>query len=462
MRGASAQRQTVSEEYIKDTWEIPYSQMPGKLNYGYIVNPDGKHIKDGAYSIKCALTNYKYNYSIHTIVYNGSYSLTTTFKNGSLNGALTSNYKLAVTGSSFLGFDKGNISASMTGNFVNGVPNGAFKVTRNGELITSLTANYKNGKLVGAYSCSLVDYDSRVQKYSGTLTQDSKFTGIWKFNDESMTFSNGVLISKSSKDMSTPPAVSELAKKFAAGTITEEQLYKEGGCVVCVDSVNLGDLARIAIFRDSGVNFKELKGYNFSEPNYIKYKYLKKLATLTDEGYEQLLLCIWEYILNGSSSAMDYFSSTTIGEEIKYGCLLSGIDGRPCIYMHRSNNNGYAVGGFEEWYDYVYLSEDQSAQLEKNIEELMIATAETLEECILRQIIELDMVTLGSEYDDGNIPTDAQIEAYFNGNKEVWNEYAEEYFEKMSKEKQMRLRRRKQCRGITLRLPKPCKVSNRF
>ena len=56
-----AQRKQATDEYSKNAVEaIPYSSMPGKVSYGYIVDEDGTNLKDGPFSIKCGLTNYKF------------------------------------------------------------------------------------------------------------------------------------------------------------------------------------------------------------------------------------------------------------------------------------------------------------------------------------------------------------------------------------------------------------------
>jgi hypothetical protein len=179
-----AQRKQATDEYSKNAVEaIPYSSMPGKVSYGYIVDEDGTNLKDGPFSIKCGLTNYKFKLSPYVVTLNGSFTVTTTFSKGNINGPFSAYYKLNVTGTTLAGVSKDGISNSMTGSFINGVPNGAFKVSRNGEIKSSLTANYKKGILVGAYSCSLFDDDAKLVKYSGTLTQSGKFTGAWKMND---------------------------------------------------------------------------------------------------------------------------------------------------------------------------------------------------------------------------------------------------------------------------------------
>lgn len=201
-----AQRKQVVRDYHKGAVEaIPNSQMPGKITYSYVVDEEGNNLKDGALSIKCGLTNYKFVLSPYTIVLNGSFVVNTNYSKGNLNGAFSAYYKLNGTGTTIFGTSKDGNSSSMTGNFTNGVPNGAFKITRNGEIKTTVVANYKNGDLVGAYNCSLFDDDSRLVKYSGSLSQSGKMVGTWNLNGINAQFQNGVLISQSTQDKSTPP-----------------------------------------------------------------------------------------------------------------------------------------------------------------------------------------------------------------------------------------------------------------
>ncbi len=342
------------------------------MTYSYIIGEEGDVLKDGPLSIKCSVVNEKTYISPYTITVNGSYTLNATYSKGNLNGPFSSNYKTTLDGYIIVSKDAVSVGSTMTGNFANGVPNGAFKVTRKGDLPTTLTANFKNGKLVGAFSCSMTDEDSYRQKYSGTLTQTGKPTGVWKVNDGRTTigeltreFSNGVLISEVSKKKATKPAISALARKYANGELTEEQLFEQG-CVIRTAKMELGDFVRIAILRDAAVDFKELGGYDFSEPNHIEYKWLKETATMTDAGVQKLVSGIRQFIIDDWRSILgEMVSSSEYDEGIKYGCIETDERGRMYVQMGKWQNNGYAKGGFEEHEDNVYLSPKQSEYVEQ-------------------------------------------------------------------------------------------------
>lgn len=358
-----AQRKTITESWDKNPASeiyLPACVLPGKITYGYVIGDDGGVLKDGPVSIKCSLVNKKTYISPYTVTINGSYALNTTFSKGNLNGAFSSTYKTKLDGYIIVSKDAVNVSATMKGTFAKGVPNGEFRITRKGaNYPTTVTANYKNGKLVGAFSASLMDEDAMAQKYSGSFTQSGKFTGHWTMNDVSADFINGVLISKRYNNKATKPAVSALARKYANGELTEEQVY-EKGCVVMTETVKLGDLVRIAVFRDSMVEFDDLGGYDFSEPNHVTYKYLKEIATMTDEGVEVLITGIREFLTEEYSNTLSEMCSSSIHEYgILFGCIKTDENGKPYVYMHKNQNKGYAKGGFEGWYDDVYLSPEQ-------------------------------------------------------------------------------------------------------
>ena len=374
-----AQRKQATDEYHKGAVEaIPYSSMPGQMSYGYIVGEDGTNLKDGPFSIKCGLTNYKYTLSPYLVTLNGSFTVTTAYTKGKLNGAFLANYKLSVSGATILGSSKGGISNSMTGNFVNGVPNGAFKVSSNGEIKTSLTANYKNGVLVGAYSCSLFDDDAKLVQYSGTLSQNGEFIGAWKMNGRNAQFQKGVLISESDSKTSTRPAVTELSKKYAAGQITKEQLLRDHSMVVKTSKVLLGDYARVAIFRDSGVEFRKLGGYDFTIPNEVIYEYLEEVAILTDKGCEQLKKeYLAFYLENASEMECDFLSKKwVLGESTTTPYVK--------VYTDPKYSEIYTmIGKTQSWEVDAYIPYEKYKEMADEVEVALVAKAQTLKDFMI-------------------------------------------------------------------------------
>ena len=313
-----AQRQQISVDYMNPVFEeLPFN-MFGKMTYSYIVGENGQNVKDGALSVNCKVNKKEQGWvdgRYRTITIVGTSTINATYQQGLLNGAMTSNYKATLND----GVKTENKTASMSGSFVKGVPNGAFTVKRNAGLKTTLNANYKNGVLVGAYSCSLLDDDSHLAQVSGTLTQSGVPTGVWKVDDDKLTFQNGVLISESTSEYTTRPAVVELAKKYAAGTITKEQLA-EKNIIVLENTLMVGDYARIAIFRDSGVEFGDLGGYDFTISNNIKYEYMKELVSLTDAAVDILAQNVDTKLRRGNIE-MDESIFYDFGATSLYKCL---------------------------------------------------------------------------------------------------------------------------------------------
>lgn len=297
--------------------ELPFN-MFGKMTYSYIVGENGENVKDGALTVDCKVNKKLEGWVdgyYETITVVGKSTINATYQQGLLNGAMSSNYKATLSD----GVKNENKTASMSGSFVKGVPNGAFTVKRNAGLKTTLNANYKNGVLVGAYSCSLLDDDSHLAQVSGTLTQSGVPTGVWNLNGDKVTFQNGILISESTSKYTTRPAIVELAKKYAAGTITKEQLA-EKNVIVCENTLMLGNYARIAIFRDSGVEFEDLGGYDFTISNNIKYEYMKELVSLTDAAVDILAQNVDTKLRKGYIEMDESIFYDFNGTDL-YGCL---------------------------------------------------------------------------------------------------------------------------------------------
>lgn len=140
-----AQRKQVTEEYTKGTvLTIPYSMMPGKVTYGYVVSDDGKHVKDGAYNVKCSLVNRKYTSSPYNITLNGNYTLSANFLKGNLNGAISASYNLNFTAATRLSTQKETFTSTFKGNFKDGIPHGNFIVNSKLETKQQLNVNYNN------------------------------------------------------------------------------------------------------------------------------------------------------------------------------------------------------------------------------------------------------------------------------------------------------------------------------
>lgn len=349
-----AQRKSMSVDFYKDT-DYGTIQLVGKMTYTYVVSEKGESLKDGPLSIssKCGPT--QVSVWPYTVKIQGSYTSSANYSKGNLNGAVSSNYSVSVNK---LGRnpESGVDKITFSGYFKNGLPHGAFKVSRSDSRKSSLTANYSNGALVGTYSCNLLDEDGNVRKISGSLTQSSKPTGSWSvqsgdLRNKSMTFQNGILISEtvvsnsalSPENYSTPPSVVAFAKKYAAGTISKEQL-KENGILIRTDSLELGEYARVAILRDSGFEWDKLRGYDLSMDNKIGYTYLDQVPYFTKEGFEKALEELKKMAADKTYSA----GVTEIGES----------DGDKCVWVNTSYDD-YVTARLTVNKRLVYLTNEQ-------------------------------------------------------------------------------------------------------
>ena len=390
---ASAQRKQTSEDYMNSSFPSVPINMWGKMTYSYIVGEDGSHVKDGPLSINCKI-NQTYGSGYQSIKVNGQNTMNATFKNDLLNGEIKSNYNVTLT--DYRGKSESS-SASMTGNFLNGIPHGNFVVKRNLDYKGSLNATYKNGILVGSFSCLILDDRSYVQEYSGTLTQDGKFTGVWNLNGSNATFQNGVLVSMTYDGHSTRPALTELSKKYAAGTITKEELMKKG-VYVYVHDVPLGECAFSAIANDSGVELEKIGGYDFSGCLNVQYEYLEELPFLTDEGAAVLLDFVFNDIVDGNSSYPElfytnYIDSRYYDDDSYYGDKDNYREyGWKYIYLNYSESYGlYSVKAKEYYqdimtckpsgYDMVaYLKPEHVAEIDRQVDTLMCVMSKSLKE----------------------------------------------------------------------------------
>ena len=344
----------MSVDFYKDT-DYGTIQLVGKMTYTYVVSEKGESLKDGPLSISSKCGPAQVSVWPYTVKIQGSYTSSANYSKGNLNGAVSSNYSVSVNK---LGRnpESGVDKITFSGYFKNGLPHGAFKVSRSDSRKSSLTANYSNGALVGTYSCNLLDEDGNVRKISGSLTQSSKPTGSWSvqsgdLRNKSMTFQNGILISEtvvsnsalSPENYSTPPSVVAFAKKYAAGTISKEQL-KENGILIRTDSLELGEYARVAILRDSGFEWDKLRGYDLSMDNKIGYTYLDQVPYFTKEGFEKALEELKKMAADKTYSA----GVTEIGES----------DGDKCVWVNTSYDD-YVTARLTVNKRLVYLTNEQ-------------------------------------------------------------------------------------------------------
>ena len=361
----SAQRQQVIEFY-RPPLDIP---MEGKITYSYIVGKDGDNIKDGPLSIKASINNFQRYVQLQKMTINGNYNLTANYKNGDMNGALSLNSRTTYTHGSRSQVE----SFTLNGNFKDGIPNGNFVANYVTTVEAKMNVNYNNGKLVGSY---MVDYSTALvdrEAIKGTLTQNGELTGRWDFNyiDErfTYTFLKGVRLSSSGKDSSTPPALVEKARQLANGTITEEKL-REQGIMVFEDSIDLGIHTNRIILRDNVISFRDLRGCDFSTPNFKKFKYLEKVEYLTDEGFDYLISTIRNAIVRNEYNINDFGTLSSSNDHFQ---RVIGTDDKGLKYVKAQNwiYHLTTIGEFKgKLYDKVYLTKEQAAALPGKIDEI--------------------------------------------------------------------------------------------
>ncbi|WP_294453366.1 hypothetical protein [uncultured Bacteroides sp.] len=366
----SAQRQQVTEFY-RPPLDIP---MEGKITYSYIVGKDGDNIKDGPLSIKASINNFQRYVQLQKMTINGNYNLTANYKNGDMNGALSLNSRTTYTHGSRSQVE----SFTLNGNFKDGIPNGNFVANYVTTVEAKMNVNYNNGKLVGPY---MVDYSTALvdrEAIKGTLTQSGELTGRWDFNyiDErfTYTFLKGVRLGSSGKDSSTPPALVEKARQLANGTITEEKLRGQG-IMVFEDSIDLGVHTNRIILRDNVISFRDLRGCDFSTPNFKKFKYLKKMEYLTDEGFNVLISSIRKAIIENDYNVdnfdklvqcNDHFERTIATDERGMKYVKTGA------YYYYLTTAGEFKGTS---IDRFYLTKEQAAALPGKIDGIKRETA---------------------------------------------------------------------------------------
>lgn len=366
----SAQRQQITEFY-RPPLDVP---MEGKITYSYIVGKDGDNIKDGPLSIKASINNFERYVQLQKMTINGNYNLTANYKNGNMNGALSLNSRTTYTHGSRSQVE----SFTLNGNFKDGIPNGNFVANYVTTVEAKMNVNYNNGKLVGPY---MVDYSTALvdrEAIKGTLTQNGELTGRWDFNyiDErfTYTFLKGVRLSSSGKDSSTPPALVEKARQLANGTITEEKL-REQGIMVFEDSIDLGIHTNRIILRDNVISFRDLRGCDFSTPNFKKFKYLEKVEYLTDEGFNYLISTIRNAIVRNEYNINDFGTLSSSNDHFE---RVIGTDDKGLKYVKAQNwiYHLTTIGEFKgKLYDKVYLTKEQAAALPGKIDEIKRETA---------------------------------------------------------------------------------------
>lgn len=360
-----AQRQQITEFYHPPT-DIP---MEGKMTYSYIVDKDGENLKDGPLSISANIENVSRYINFRKMTLNGTYKLTANYSKGNMQGRLSLNSKIT-----YLYAGESSVeSFSLNGYFNNGIPHGTFVADYVTTIPSKMNVTFKNGKLVGPffadYSTNL--YDRTI--YEGTLTQGGELAGRWSIkhlnSTDIYTFQNGVCISISGTNTSTPPALAAKARQYAAGNLSEEKL-REQGFMVMEDSLNLGIAVNNILLRDNVIAYKDLRGCDFSTPNIKKYKYLIQTIFLTDEGVETLANSIQEVIENKKYNNDNFWEINASYNQYE---RIVATDEKGNVYVKPYTHNYHLTTAKKyngKIYDRVYLTQKQVASLKERVSQI--------------------------------------------------------------------------------------------
>ena len=349
-----AQRMQKSQTFSTPT---PIS-ISGQEVYSYIVGEDGKNLKDGAYSFNANVSNKTIHLDyVRTATFNANYKLTANFKKGFLNGPLSLTARFAATRHGKTDTE----IITLTGNMQDGFPHGAFNVNNGLDGYTEkLSANYNKGLLVGNFSCKTL-IEGVLYNVQGTLTQNGELNGQWKYNTNirpiTYVFQNGVMISKSFEDESTPPSMVELAKKYANKLITEKELAEQN-IAVLRDSLPLNSLAVDVIFKESTIDWDRMGTYDFKGGQCVGYTYLKKLPFFTDKGVDML----WELMKEAYLTQTNYISNVSTGGKlgvIKERGVAPSVSFYGSIKPYTTDDVPHNVGGS------VYLKAEQIQRMEE-------------------------------------------------------------------------------------------------
>ncbi|MBP5559941.1 MAG: hypothetical protein J6X71_09280 [Bacteroidales bacterium] len=297
---AQTKRQS-TESYMIQMYDS-YPDYSGTLTYSYIVDDDGNRIKNGPISIKGSLDD-TYGTSYIGIRIKGSYTLSGACKDDKMDGpfSVSAKYHFDVKkGSSKGSYDE---EYKMKGAFVDGLPNGNFTASITD--VGTVNVNYDNGVLVGSYFV-----DAQGIKAKGNLDKNGQLTGTWDYNDSKMEFLNGVLVHEIRQNWRTvtykeaSDSQIEIAKQYATGAITEEDL-REKGAIVEDYSLSLYTYPREIFCRKRLVDWDYKMGLcNFGTSNSVKYK---QLAFMRFASESDLDIALAEYREEGKSDKVKFY-----------------------------------------------------------------------------------------------------------------------------------------------------------
>lgn len=402
----------------------------GDYNYQYILQENGSTIKSGPFTMKATVDDVlDYDY-FTTIAVKGNYNLKGNHSEGYLDGPLTLDATLQLRSSNG---QKENTTYTFRGNFKKGLPDGNFTVNYPSYSI-KVNVNYKEGLLVGSYMVSGYDSDELFTTISGSLTNDSKPTGVWKFvrsgTTTQLTFSNGILVNGLDYD----DMLIAKAKEFAAGTISEEQLKAEN-IVVKRDLLPMG-LAACEFILHDGIPFSDMGKWDFSKSENSEYIYLERLVSLSADGIQKMkegitttVRMIYSHTYDGNSveaKVYRFFNLLEWNEEI----------GRYWVEIDEENPLSEYCLGYPDWdglYDVkVYFTEEQVAELKLALHEARMEYLDRLSlESLNLDICNKEVLKnsfFACEFDDNIVVClPSRNDTYYYVSRDKFEEYALAY-----------------------------------
>lgn len=264
--------------------------IPGTEKYSYTIDERGNKMLHGAYSFVG-----KNQYNDDTRKYVANYNFSTNYKQGNLNGTYSVNETIEGKVWKYIkGWVPFSVSAKLTATFADGKPAGTFNATHKDAMNYYGIVTMKDGKYVGSYDYYGEGYKS-LWRIKGQLTDKGKLTGSWKVQNITsreewdMVFDNDVLISKDDKKNVTPPAVQTIAKQFAAGKLTEEQV-KNQGYIMKKKSLPLNNfISYLLLLDDDDFAFNQITGWDFSDYKAKEYLEIEKPDVLSEEGLKKII-----------------------------------------------------------------------------------------------------------------------------------------------------------------------------
>lgn len=286
------------------------------------------------------------------------YNISAACKMGNLHGPInvTSQY----TGK-YYDYMKGWIPSSgsnkLVGTFNEGVPTGTFNVVLN-DGNWKLSATLKDNHFVGALSVYGI-YANKLVELQGQFDQKGKMIGTWQIGDEkSLKFVNGVQVNRGTPD------VQEMAQKFAAGSISKEDLRKKG-YFLGEDSIPTQIV--VGYILNPEFNIREMNvGFNCTPYNQnVHYNYVFKLNTLTEKGLQVLEQAI-------KDNRKPYFRYE--GTYRQHGDVSCWTDYRfdekyQVYYLQCQGGFTWEYGTIQQQDNKIYMTDQQKARLQNAIEQ---------------------------------------------------------------------------------------------